>query len=157
LQAHLLPFAVRLGERLLQTHTLSAQTRRWMAQRFAPSSEGAELAARLWPELLKANALDADGWTLFAEALRHVGRTAEAEIADGFGAALSGGGAPTSLLPVRPIARAAAAEWSTERPQELMSITSHSMPRLYSAIAPQLQALGAGEVRPYLSLRGGVE
>src|SRR5262249_3203956 len=71
--------------------------------------------------------------------------------------ALSGGGAAKSLVPVRPIARSAAAEWSAERPQELMPITSNSMPRLYSAIAPKLQALGAGEVRPYLSMRGGVE
>ncbi len=95
LKADLVPFAVRLGERLLEEGTLPPETLRLLAERLAPTEQGAPLAVRAWPQLLEDGARDADGWSLFAEGLRKVGREADAAFADGFGAALTssrGGG-----------------------------------------------------------------
>src|SRR5262249_31767217 len=60
LQANLLPFGIRLGGRLLELGSLSLQARRWMAERLSPSPEGAALAGKIWPQLLKADLLNQD-------------------------------------------------------------------------------------------------
>src|SRR5690606_18986165 len=50
LDAQLLPFAVRLGVTLLSAGTLTERTQRLLAERLAPTEEGAELATQLWPD-----------------------------------------------------------------------------------------------------------
>src|SRR5690606_35582857 len=89
LDAQLIPFALRLAERLLEREALSAEATRLVAERLSPSIEGAKLAARLWPTLLKEKPIDVDGWTLFAEALRQLGKAEAAERVDGVAAVLS--------------------------------------------------------------------
>jgi tetratricopeptide (TPR) repeat protein len=86
---NLVPFSVRLATKLIAQGPLSNSTNRLLAERLAPTAQGAALAIQLWPELLRAKMADADGWTLFSEALRLAGRKTEAVIADGFGAALT--------------------------------------------------------------------
>jgi tetratricopeptide (TPR) repeat protein len=156
LQANLIPFAARLGERLLERQPLSSKTRRWMAERFAPSKESSALAVKIWPSLLREQVLDADGWTLCAEALRQLDRTAAAQLADGFGAALSSSSAAAGMVPVRPISPSSnTADWP-QRPPGILEITGESMPRLHGALSQVVRSL-AGETRMFLDPSGGVE
>ena len=126
LQASLLPFAIRLGRRLLDLDSLSVQARRWMAERLSPSPEGAAIAKELWPQLLKTDLLDQDAWTLFAEALRRCDRALLAQVADGFGAALSSSTAPSPSGPVRPIQPSPSLGNWPSRPEGLLPVTGVS-------------------------------
>jgi len=157
LQANLLPFAVRLGQRLLELGSLSLQARRWMAERLSPSPEGAALAAKLWPQLLRADLLNQDAWTLFAEALRRCDRTLLSQIADGLGAGLSSSKAPSPSGPVRPIEPVPdLGNWPTP-PEGLLPITGQSMPRLHEALSQSLRTLAGREMKMFLHPPGGVE
>src|SRR5205823_4457401 len=126
------------------------------AERLAPAADGAALAVKLGPALLRARFADADGWTLFAEALMLLGRRVEAEMVDGFGAALTSSDAPA------PAARTEAVENEMARkypptPEGVLAITEESMPRLSLTLGEALRALGAGGVRVYLHPSGGPE
>jgi len=155
LQSELVPFAVRLGERLVGEGALSAQATRLLAERLAPTAQGAALAAKVWPTLLRGDVSDADGWTLYAEALRHLGRDAAATLADGFGAALTAtaGAAPTAtqrMLSVRPAPGVAS-------PPAAVPVTDETMPRLAAAVADALDGFGVRGLRVVLDPVGGVE
>jgi tetratricopeptide (TPR) repeat protein len=155
LLSDLVPFAVRLGARLVAEGSLSVATRRTLAERLAPTEQGAALAAQVWPALLRARVADADGWTLYAEALRHLGREAAATLADGFGAALTrtSGPAPIPALGKVPVR---AAE-GVGRPEGVTPVSSEAMPRLAAALADTLAGLGAEGVDVVLAPAGGVE
>lgn len=154
LRSELVPFAVRLGTRLLDEAPLPPALLRLLAERLAPTQQGAALSARAWPSLLAEAVTDVDGWTLFAEALRLVGRTADADLADGFGAALSGtSGAAASVKP-----RALA--WSfgfVAAPPTSVELDAASMPRLDAVLREALAGFGAADVPVSLDVRGGVE
>jgi hypothetical protein len=134
---------------------LQAATLRLVAERLAPTSQGAALAARVWPPLLRAEPVDADGWTLFAEALRHLGREAEATLADGFGAALTTTRGPAPAAPERPLAGVVPS--SATPPEGCVPIGDETMPRLSAALLEALRALGVDGVQPVLDPAGGVE
>jgi tetratricopeptide (TPR) repeat protein len=152
----LVPFAVKLGERLRDQQALSAQARRELAERLSATPDGAAFTLTLWPALLREQPADPDGWTLFAEALTRCGRQDAATLADGFGAALTGSlqaaaGAPMADLgPALP-------EDEVEAPQGGVEVTAQSMPRLHAALSGPLRALGAPGLRVWLDPRGGVE
>ena len=155
LDAQLIPFAVKLAERLLARQALSAQATRLVAERLSPSIEGSRLASRLWPVLLKDKTLDVDGWTLYAEALRGLGRTEAAERVDGIGAALS---ASELLSPAAQVmALPKPGNFTHPRPAGALEVTEESLPRVYAALRPTLKKLGAGDARLMLDPLGGVE
>lgn len=154
LHSELVPFAVRLAEKLWAGGPLPTPLLRLLAERLAPTQQGASLAVRAWPELLIAQVTDVDGWTLFGEALRLCGREADATLADGFGAALSSsaGGAP-AVQPRK-------LDWSAGtamEPVTSVAVTEATMPRLFAAITETLAALGAPELPVGLDVQGGVE
>lgn len=157
LQAELLPFAARLGQRLLARGKLAVATRRLLAEKLAGSPEGAEFAVRLWPDLLRENVTDADGWTLFAEALRRNAEERTADMVDGFGAALTGTLGPAPRVPFTPLQRAPASKELPVLEPEWVEISKESMPRLAQALRLALDELGAPQVATYLNPLGGVE
>ncbi len=155
-RAALVPFAVRLGERLLAQDALSTSARRELAERLSSTVDGAAFAVALWPALLREAPSDVDGWTLFAEALHQCGRHDAAVMVDGFGAALCGTQAPSPPAPM------SALPWPEEltpaaTPVGLVEITADSMPRLHAALSGALTGLGAPRLRVYLHAGGGVE
>jgi tetratricopeptide (TPR) repeat protein len=156
LDVELVPFAVRLGSRLLDEGALSASTRRRLAERLSNTAQGAALALRAWPKLLEGAVADADGWTLLAEALMQLGRDADARVADGFGAVLTGtpGNAPTVEL--SPVARGAVGG-ATAVPATAVPVTEASMPRLWQALSEAARALGLEPLTVLLDTAGGVE
>lgn len=155
LTSDLVPFAVRLGERLVREGALSPAATRLLAERLAPTAQGAELAAKVWPGLLRANLADADGWTLYGEALRHLGRGAAATLADGFGAALTATTGPAPMAPLRPLAVKPADDVAP--PAGVVPVDEATMPRLATAVAEALEGFGVSGLRTVLALEGGVE
>ncbi len=156
-RAALVPFAVRLAERLQAAgHVFSEATRRELAERLSSTPDGAAFALTLWPGLLRERPVDADGWTLFAEALHACGRHEAAVMADGFGAALTGS---SSSAPAAPWARLEVKRVESElpAPARLAEITAESMPRLHAALAHALSSMGAERTRVFLDPHGGVE
>ena len=154
LRAELVPFAVRLAEKLWAEAPLPAPLLRLLAERLAPTQQGAPLSVRAWPELLRADVTDVDGWTLFGEALRLCGREGDAVLADGFGAALSSSvGAATAVQPKK-------LEWSPGRtadPPGSVVLTEATMPRLHAALSEMLAGFGTGKLGVALDVSGGVE
>jgi tetratricopeptide (TPR) repeat protein len=155
LDAQLIPFAVKLAERLLEREALSAEAMRLVAERLAPSLEGAKLAARLWPGLLKEKTIDIDGWTLYAEALRQLGRGEAAERVDGIAAALSSSEVPAPSAHVMSLPQPSGFRHPT--PPGALPVSEESLPRLYAALRPTLKKLGAGNPELLLDPSGGVE
>lgn len=155
LEAQLMGFAVRLAESLFRNGQLLGDTARLVAERLAPTQQGASLAVLVWPQLLRQEPMDADGWTLYAEALRRLGLVAEAERADGFGAALvsSTASAPAvvACAPPRPEG------FRHPLPQGVEALSAERMPRLYAVLGPVLEALGAAQLQVLLHPAGGVE
>ena len=159
LDAQLLPFAVRLGVELLSAGVLGEDVQRRLAERLAPTVQGAELAAQLWPDLLSARPADADGWTLFAESLRLLGQDVRAERMDGMGAALTDSKAIVAVVKPSPMERPVLGpeEVLYAAPRTSVPLTAESMPRLYAVLAPALEDLGAPGVSLRMDLEGGVE
>ncbi|MBL8922007.1 MAG: flagellar hook-length control protein FliK [Myxococcaceae bacterium] len=154
LGVRLIPFAARLGARLLDEGTLSAATRRRLAEQLAPTEQGAALAVRAWAKLLEAQVADADGWTLLGEALAHLGREADAAVADGFGAVLTGASAAAPAVPVSRVVRGAVT--ARDVPPTAQPVTDETMPRLAQVLRDACEALGLGEVVVLLDVAGGV-
>jgi tetratricopeptide (TPR) repeat protein len=156
LDGQLVVFAVRLAERLFQAGQLSPEAKRLVAERLSPTYEGAALAIYLWPELLRQQPVDADGWTLYAEALAACD-DAPMEVArvDGFGAALVSSTASASAATISPVALPEG--FRHPLPPRAVPVTDERMPRLHSALRPTLKALGAGSLRVFLDPGGGVE
>ncbi|REG26782.1 lipopolysaccharide biosynthesis regulator YciM [Archangium gephyra] len=156
LDGQLVVFAVRLAERLFQAGQLSMQAKRLVAERLSPTYEGAALAIHLWPELLRQQPVDADGWTLYAEALAACDDVAmEVARVDGFGAALVSSTASASAATLSPVALPEGFRHAL--PPDAVPVTDESMPRLHAALRPTLKELGAGAVRVFLNPAGGVE
>ncbi|HET9449912.1 MAG TPA: flagellar hook-length control protein FliK, partial [Aggregicoccus sp.] len=155
LEAQLLPFAVRLAERMVAAGQVGAALQRFVAERLAPTREGAALAVRLWRALLAEQPVDADGWTLFAEALQQLGRSEAAQRADGLGAALVSSRSPAPLAQPAPLAREEG--FLHPLPPGARSVTVEALPRLHAALLPTLRGLGAGDVQLTLDVEGGVE
>ena len=156
LDGQLVVFAVRLAERLFQAGQLSMPAKRLVAERLSPTYEGAALAIHLWPELLRQQPVDADGWTLYAEALAACDDVAmEVARVDGFGAALVSSTASASTATISPVALSEGFRHAL--PPEAVPVTEDSMPRLHAALRPTLKELGAGAVRVFLNPAGGME
>ncbi|HYH97269.1 flagellar hook-length control protein FliK [Hyalangium sp.] len=155
LDAQLIPFAVRLAERLLTRSALSAAATRLVAERLSPSLEGAQLASSLWPGLLRQKTVDVDGWTLYAEALRQLGRNEAAERVDGIAAALSSSESLSPSAHLMPLPLPSG--FSHPTPPGVLAVTEESLPRLYAALRPTLKKLGAGGPQVLLDPAGGVE
>ncbi len=155
LDAELVPFAARLSERLMAEGPLGPRTLRLVAERLAPTQQGAAVAARAFVNLLGAQPVDAHGWTLFAEALRLSGDATGAVMADGFGAALTVPSGPAPSVPLVPLARIEPS--STPPPPGCVLLTDAAMPRLTSTLGEILQRLGASHVSVALNPAGGVE
>ncbi|RKG62325.1 flagellar hook-length control protein FliK [Corallococcus sp. AB011P] len=155
LDAQLVGPAVRLAERLADAQQLTPALTRWVTERFSPSPDGAVLAVRFWPALLREKWPDVDGWTLYAEALHALGRP-EAERTDGIGAALVGSEAPAPRAPVSRLERPAQ-DFHHPEPDGLVPVTEQSLARLHVALKPVLESLGAQGVRVSVDPRGGVE
>jgi len=157
LEADLLAPAVALTEKLLQEWVdPSPVTQRMLAERFSSDPAGAATAARLWPALLQHDASDADAWTLFAEALNRSGKEAEAKVADGFGAALTGSDAAAPVPALNPLVTFPPA-FNHPAPPNLARLDAEQMPRLAGALQPALAGLAASSVSVLLDPRGGVE
>ncbi|MDQ3266718.1 MAG: hypothetical protein M3Y59_24220, partial [Myxococcota bacterium] len=107
--------------------------------------------------LLRAAPVDADGWTLFAEALLLSGRDVAAQQADGFGAALTNSQAASPSVKLAPVARDLGEAYAPSRPARLVPVTGLTMPRLHASLAATLSALGASDVLVSLDPAGGVE
>jgi hypothetical protein len=152
---NLVPFAVRLANELISDGPLNPATSRLLAERLSASVEGPAVAARVWPALLRENVWDADGWTLFGEALHRLGQATAAEMADGFGAALTASEATAPSVPLRPIEPSLELSPVAESTESLLPITTASMPRLYATLKPALADLGAPGVEPFLDPYGG--
>jgi len=156
LDASLVVFAVQLAERLIQADQLSPEARRLVAERLSPTAQGAPLALQLWPELLRSQPVDADGWTLYAEALaaRDDASTEVARV-DGFGAALVSSTARASAAAISPVRLPQGFQHAL--PANALAVTIETMPRLDTALRSSLEALGVGELSVYLAPAGGVE
>jgi hypothetical protein len=155
--AELIPFAVKLGERLLKMGApLDELARRMLAEKASMEPEGAGLAVRLWPDLLRENVFDADAWTLYAEALQRLGRKVESERMDGFGAALTGSTTAARGVALHALARTRY-EFSAPRPESVVEVGPRTMPRLHLTLGQLLSALGAPETSVLLNVEGGVE
>ncbi len=154
LRSELVPFAVRLGARLLDEAPLSPALLRLLAERLAPTQQGAALAIRAWPMLLADAVTDVDGWTLFAEALRLSGRSSDAVLADGFGAALSATTGPTAAVKPGSVSWAFGA---AATPPSAVAVTEASMPRLHAVLREALVGFGAERLEVSLDVQGGVE
>ncbi|MFZ5443840.1 MAG: tetratricopeptide repeat protein [Myxococcota bacterium] len=154
LRAELVPFAVRLGARLMDEAPLPAPLLRLLAERLAPTTQGARLAVRAWLAVLAEQVVDVDGWTLFAEALRNAEREADAVLADGFGAALSSTGGTA------PVVRGGALQWApttSSPPPGAVVLTSDTMPRLAVALEECLESFGVRGLTTMIDVEGGVE
>src|SRR5262249_10373419 len=64
---------------------LSPESQRTFATALAESEEGAPLAVQLWALLLSGNPVDAQGWSLHAEALGNMGRSEASTRSAAFG------------------------------------------------------------------------
>jgi tetratricopeptide (TPR) repeat protein len=156
LEAGLSSAAVSLANGMLERGHLSAAIRRTLAQRLSTSAEGAMLSASLWPELLREDASDAEGWRSFAEALRRLRQSEAAELAHGFFLGLSGAPSP-SAMPAISALEMPALQSEAELPVGALAITGQSMPRLHRALGAALYALGARMEQLYLDPAGGAE
>jgi hypothetical protein len=156
LKADLVPFAVRLGEKQWSAGQLSKKTLRLLAERLAPTVQGAQLSARVWPTVLRENVLDPDGWTLYSEALRGAGHEHEALMADGFGAALTSSHAPAPAVKLKEVDMATFAT-GHETPAGLKALTPETMPRVHQVLAHALEGLGGGHYYIGLDPVGGPE
>lgn len=155
LEAQLVSPAARLAERLFESGVLSHEVTRLSAERLSPAPEGAGLAVRIWPELLRAQPLDVDGWTLYAEALRGLGRVEAAERADGIAAALDSSSAAARMAPITVLPLPSG--FQHPLPPNVVPVTSERFPRLAAALRPLLSSLGAGGLRVVVDPVGGVE
>ncbi|MBZ4419259.1 flagellar hook-length control protein FliK [Myxococcus sp. RHSTA-1-4] len=155
LDAQLVSPAARLAERLFDAGVLSPEVLRLSAERLSPAPEGAALAVRLWPELLRAQPLDVDGWTLYAEALRGLGRVEAAERADGLAAALDSSSAAARMAPLSALPLPSGFQHPV--PPNAVPVTAERFPRLAAALRPMLASLGAGGLRVVVDPAGGVE
>jgi len=151
----LIPFAVKLAERLLEMGApLDGLARRMVAEKASLEPEGAALAARLWPWLLRDTVTDVDGWTLYSEALARLGKKDEAQRMDGFGAALSGSQAPAPPVSPRRLRRTRY-DFSLSLPEGVVPINAKTMPRLHGTLSQLLGALGAPDTSVFLHVEGG--
>ncbi|MFZ5471849.1 MAG: flagellar hook-length control protein FliK [Myxococcota bacterium] len=156
-RSELVPMAVKLAERLLAEGELPHSLRRLLAERLAPTAQGAALAARLWRSLLREQPLDADGWTLFAEALRVLGREEHARMIDGFGAALTFSSEPSAPARIGSVDAPASYHYPDQMPPGLVPVNDSTMPRLQGMLSEALSGLGAGGMEVWLDPAGGVE
>jgi hypothetical protein len=156
LEAELVPFAVRLGERLLDEGELEGAPLKLLAERLAPTEQGAALALKAWPKLLVEKVADADGWTLYGEALKVKKRESDAALADGFGAALTASESASPIIRPQEVDAASAYRFP-DLPEGLVTVSEQTMPRLALVLNDALTALGAKGVAVALDPLGGVE
>jgi hypothetical protein len=156
LQAGLVPAAVLLANRMLERGFISAAIKKTLAQRLAGSDEGARLAASLWPDLLREDVANPEGWKAFAEALRRARRTEAAELAHGFFLGLSGAPATSPLPRIAPL-EGTPMQTEVEPPYGCLPITGEAMPRLHRSLSLALTFLSSGVEQLYLDPAGGAE
>lgn len=156
LKSDLVPFAVRLGTRMFDEGRLTGTTLRLLAERLAPTTQGAALAGRVWSKLLAATPHDADGWTLYAEALRLLGRENDASLADGFGAALTASEGSAPHVQLTQLTLPGGQKFSGA-PEGLIKLEEQTMPRLAQVLNDALNGLGAKKISVSLDAKGGIE
>ncbi|MFL5322427.1 MAG: flagellar hook-length control protein FliK, partial [Myxococcaceae bacterium] len=155
-KANLLPFAVRLADKLLERGSLRMETRALLAERLSPTKEGAALAIKLWQELMPRRLGDADAWTLFSEALRVSGNTASANLMDGFGAALAFSDATAHAAELSPLQNLGSLDGAPAIPEGAIELSIKTMPRLHATLSEVLAGLKIRSRDLYLDPSGGV-
>ncbi|MCI0670461.1 MAG: flagellar hook-length control protein FliK, partial [Myxococcaceae bacterium] len=158
LEAGQLPHVVGSAVKLLSSGALAMPVQRRLAVTLAPTAEGADLASQLWPDLLSAQPVDAEGWRSFAESLRGLGQDRRAQRMEGVASALTDARTPAPAVPVTRVERPVdAPDAFSASPVETVAVTAATMPRLHSALAPSLEAMGAADLEVALDVQGGVE
>ncbi len=152
LERQLLVPAARLGLKLFERQMLSTHMHRQLAERLAPELDGASLAVKLWLPLLERQPVDADGWTLLAEALRHGGLNDQAQWADGLGAWLT----QSSVASPEPQCTQVTIEgyFEHQRPVAALQLSEADMPRLMRQVLDTTTALGLIDATVWLDADG---
>ncbi|MFN0063874.1 MAG: flagellar hook-length control protein FliK [Myxococcaceae bacterium] len=150
------PFAVAVAQRLMSGPGLTPAAARQAAEGLVGTPQGAPLAAHLWRDILRSQPADADGWTLYALALRQLDQGAAAERADGFGAALTESQKAAPWVPMTPVSLGAM-EGLPALPTDATPVDAANFPRLAHVLHEAFVALGVGDWPVVLDARGGVE
>ncbi|HET9155364.1 MAG TPA: flagellar hook-length control protein FliK, partial [Myxococcaceae bacterium] len=135
---------------------LAPESQRAFATALAESEEGAPLAVQLWGLLLAGNPVDAEGWSLHAEALRNTGRSEAATRSAAFGNLFAGEEIVAPPVPIQPVARGPVRS-SMTLPGGVIPVTPEEMPNLRAVLDEALAALGAPELRTWLDPSGASE
>jgi tetratricopeptide (TPR) repeat protein len=136
--------------------TLSPESQRTFATALSATEEGAPLAVQLWALLLSGNLIDAEGWSLHAEALRHAGRPDAAARSAAFGNLFSGEETVATPVPLQAVARGPV-RTSMTLPGGVLLVTPEEMPNLRAVLDEALTGLGAPELQIWLDPSGASE
>jgi hypothetical protein len=135
---------------------LSPDSQRAFATGLASSEEGAPLAVQLWALLLAGNPVDAEGWSLHAEALRRTGHSEAATRSTAFGNLFAGEEIVAPPVPIQPVARGPV-RTSMTLPGGVLLVTPEEMPNLRAVLDESLAALGAPGMQVWLDPSGASE
>jgi hypothetical protein len=147
---------VRILEPISSLDALSSESQRTFATALATTEEGAPLAVRLWALLLSGNPVDAEGWSLHAEALRHAGRPDAAARSAAFGNLFSGEETVATPVPLQAVARGPV-RTSMTLPGGVLLVTPEEMPNLHAVLDEALSGLGAQGLQIWLDPSGASE
>ena len=147
---------VRILDPLDSLELLSPESQRTFGTALATTEEGASLAVQLWALLLSRHPVDAEGWSLHAEALRHAGRPDAAARSATFGNLFSGEETVATPVAVQPVARGPVRA-SMTLPGGVLLVTPEEMPNLRSVLDEALAGLGAPGLQIWLDSSGASE
>ncbi|HEY1333657.1 MAG TPA: hypothetical protein VGF31_05330, partial [Myxococcaceae bacterium] len=150
------PDVVRILDPIDSLDSLSPESQRAFATALATSEEGASLAVQLWALLLGRHPVDAAGWSLHAEALRHAGRQDAAARSAAFGNLFSGEETVATPVALQPVARGPVRS-SMTLPGGVLPVTPEEMPNLRSVLDEALAGLGAPGLQIWLDPSGASE
>jgi len=136
--------------------SLSPEAQRTFATALAATEEGAPLAVQLWAMLLSRHPVDAEGWSLHAEALGHAGRPDAAARSAAFGTLFSGEETVATPVALQPVARGPVRA-SMTLPGGVLLVTPEEMPNLRSVLDEALAGLGAPGLQIWLDPSGASE
>ena len=147
---------VRILGPLESLDALSPESQRTFASALAGTEVGATLAVELWALLLAQHPVDAEGWALHAEALRHAGRPDAAVRSAAFGHLFAGEETVAAPVPLQPVARGPV-RTSVTLPGGVLALTPEEMPNLKTVLDESLAALGAPDLQIWLDPGGASE
>ncbi|HZJ53566.1 MAG TPA: flagellar hook-length control protein FliK, partial [Myxococcaceae bacterium] len=148
--------AVRILAPIGSLEALSPESQRTFAAALAGTEIGATLAVELWALLLARHPVDAEGWALHAEALRHAGRSEAAARSAAFGHLFAGEETVAAPVPLQPVARSPV-RTSLTLPGGVVAVTPEEMPNLRMVLDESLAALGAPGLQIWLDPGGASE